>query len=223
VFDSWADFLFIRLDDHLSYCLEINAVSRQECTRIQLAFERLASLCHGVEPVLLHGDPGSHNVFTDGTRIKAVLDWEDCLAGDPVFDLAFWATFHPNARHPAVFDGYRSVQPLPQDFEARFWLYFLRIALSKTVLRHRFGYPDRPGRPPASLRIQNALARVESLIPGFSGVAEPLPNPLEASPAIVAPLTPQPVAAPTRRADVPHQAPQPNVARPRRRTREPSE
>jgi Ser/Thr protein kinase RdoA (MazF antagonist) len=93
-----------------------------------------------------------------------LIDWEDCLAGDPVFDIAFWATFHPERRHDVFLEGYRGVRDLPDDFELRFWLYFLRTALSKTVLRHRFGLQDKPGRPPASLRIHRGLEKVESLL-----------------------------------------------------------
>jgi hypothetical protein len=39
-------------------------------------------------------------------------------------------------------------------------LYFLRVALAKTVVRHNLGLRDRPGRPPASLRIQRGLQGV---------------------------------------------------------------
>jgi len=119
-------------------------------------------------PVLLHGDLGSHNVFTDGRDVTAVIDWEDALSGDPVFDIAFWATFHPDRRHAAFLDGYRAVRALPADFEWRFWLYYLRVALAKTVLRHRLGITDRPGRLPASRRIQKGLERVEALQGGES-------------------------------------------------------
>jgi len=42
----------------------------------------------------------------------------------------------------------------------RFWTYFLRVALAKTVVRHNLGLRDRPGRPPASRRIQLALDRL---------------------------------------------------------------
>src|SRR5262249_51720235 len=140
----------------------IGAISPAERRRIERHFEDADGLLDGVEPVLLHGDLSGRNIFTDGVAITAVIDWEDCLAGDPVFDLAFWATFHQDERHGALLDGYASVRPLPADFDARFWLYYLRVALSKTVQRHRFGYPDRvPGFPPASHRIGKALARLD--------------------------------------------------------------
>ena len=111
---------------------------------------------------VMHGDLGNHNVFVRDGEVSALIDWEDCLVGDPVFEVAFWATFHPERRHDAFLEGYAAEAPLPADFERRFWLYFLRIALSKTVHRHRFGYVDRPGRPPAAARIRRALEALES-------------------------------------------------------------
>jgi Ser/Thr protein kinase RdoA (MazF antagonist) len=163
VFDTWRDYVLVRLEAHLACCVQIEAITRGERARIETAFDQLGSLLEGVRPALLHGDLGSHNIFTSDETVTALIDWEDCLAGDPVFDLAFWATFHPDARHGPLLEGYFSERPPAPDFEARFWLYYLRVALAKTVLRDRFGYKDRPGRPPASLRIQHALNRLESI------------------------------------------------------------
>lgn len=161
LFASWRDFVLTNLDAHLATCTRIGAITPPQRRRIESVFAERDGLLGGVEPSLLHGDLSGRNVFTDGERITAVIDWEDGLAGDPAFDLAFWATFHPEEHHPALLSGYRPVRPLPADFPARFWLYFLRVALSKTVQRHRFGYPDRvPGRPPASRRIALAVERL---------------------------------------------------------------
>jgi aminoglycoside phosphotransferase (APT) family kinase protein len=42
----------------------------------------------GIEPVLLWGDPGPHNVLTDQTgAVTALLDWELTHVGHPMFDL----------------------------------------------------------------------------------------------------------------------------------------
>jgi Ser/Thr protein kinase RdoA (MazF antagonist) len=162
VFDSWPAFVATNLDAHVEGCVRIGVLEAQEGRRIVASFAERAGLFEIPTGALLHGDLSGRNVFTDGAEITAVIDWEDCLAGDPVFDLAFWATFHQESRYPALLDGYASVRPLPADFHDRFWLYYLRVALSKTLLRHRFGYPDRqPGFPPASRRIHIALARLD--------------------------------------------------------------
>ncbi|MBN2446035.1 MAG: phosphotransferase [Phycisphaerae bacterium] len=163
IFSDWADYVLLNLDAHLRTCVAINAVTLDETRRIEALFERHRDLLVGVPAALLHGDLGNHNIFIDGQRISAVLDWEDCLLGDPVFDIAFWATFHPRRRHQVFLDAYQDIRPLPADFEPRFWLYFLRVALSKTVHRWRFGTPDHPDRPPASRRIQLALESLEPM------------------------------------------------------------
>ncbi len=161
---SWSNYILRRLEDHLRTCSAIGAVSPGEAVRIRGLFAVAADWLDDVEPSLLHGDLGGHNVFADGDAITALIDWEDCLSGDPLFDVAFWATFHPERRHAAFLNGYASQRPLPLDFERRFWLYFLRVALSKTVLRHRLGLKDRPGREPASRRIQKGLQHVEAAL-----------------------------------------------------------
>jgi Ser/Thr protein kinase RdoA (MazF antagonist) len=168
---TWRRYLLNHLPDHVTTCVDIGAMTPREARTVARLFESATDLFVGVWPALLHGDLGNHNIFTDGTAITALIDWEDCLAGDPVFDIALWATFHPDRRHAAFLDGYRSVTDLPDDFEARFWLYYLRIALSKTVLRHRLEIKDRPGRPPASQRIQKALQNAEAALDARQGIA----------------------------------------------------
>ena len=168
LFDEWLDYLTLKLDAHVEDCVKLNALAVPTARRILDHFSQLVPQLSGFQPTLLHGDPGNHNVTTDGNDITALLDWEDCLAGDPVYEIAFWATFHPERRHAAFLEGYRSIRALPEDFEVRFWLYFLRISLAKTVHRHRFGYADKPGRPPASQRIQTALDRLEAVLVTYS-------------------------------------------------------
>lgn len=91
---------------------------------------------------LLHGDLSYDNILLDAKTLdlKSVIDWEDAVLGDPIFELAGLATFHPETRHAAFIDAYYVGRAKPDDFEYRFWVYYLRIALAKAVHRHRFGY-----------------------------------------------------------------------------------
>ena len=157
VHERWEDYVRLRLADHVRACRESEAVTSGEATEIETRFDGLSGV---TSPVLLHGDPGSHNFLVDASGLRAVIDWEDALLGDPLFDLASLCTFHPERRHPAIWAGY-GTQPRAGSGEwTRFWVYFLRISLAKTVHRHRFAYIDRPDRPSASRRIQLALARL---------------------------------------------------------------
>jgi fructosamine-3-kinase len=155
--NPWACYLGVNLAEHVASCVDLGAITAAEGDQVLTLFADNAGRLAVPEPRLLHGDLGSHNVLTGGTDVTGLIDWEDCLAGDPAFDVASWATFQPEHRHPAFLEGYRSFAALPDDFEPRFWLYYLRVSLAKTVHRHRFAYADRPGRPPAALRIRRGL------------------------------------------------------------------
>lgn len=157
VHKSWKDYIFCNLDEHVEFCRQIGAISSQESERIIKLFNHLSSFFILKKSFLLHGDLGNHNIIADGKKITALIDWEDCMGGDPIFDLAYWGTFFRDHYRSQVLEGYCQEKLLPKDFEIRYWLYYLRISLSKTVHRHRFGYLDLPGRPPASSRIQRAL------------------------------------------------------------------
>lgn len=157
---AWDEYLRVRLAEHVRACEARGAISADEAGRIARLFEEAGALFREQRPSLLHGDPGSHNFIVREGRIHAVVDWEDALIGDALFDLASLCTFHPERRHAAIRSAYGAAIEPGSDAWRRFWLYFLRIALAKTVHRHRFGYADRPGRAPASQRIQLALARL---------------------------------------------------------------
>jgi aminoglycoside phosphotransferase (APT) family kinase protein len=158
--ESWKRYLSTRLEEHVAICVRINAVTSGEGSEAVRWFESLGPDLARVEPAVLHGDPGSHNVFLTRGAVSALIDWEDALVGDPVYDFAFLATFHPQRRMRVLL---AACEQTPGWRSARlFWLYFLRVALAKTVHRHRFGYADLPGREPGHLRIRFALDRLRN-------------------------------------------------------------
>jgi aminoglycoside phosphotransferase (APT) family kinase protein len=160
--ETWDNYLQTRLTSHVKTCVSIGAITPGEGWGIEALFEAHRGLFTDTRPSLLHGDPGNHNVFGANGRVTGLIDWEDALAGDPIFDVAFWATFHPERRHTAFVQGYSELIELPEDFDQRFWLYYLRISLAKTVVRHRLGIEDIAGRPAPAGRVQHAMRRIES-------------------------------------------------------------
>lgn len=161
---SWTDYLGLNLDAHLKTCADTGALSAHDARLAESAFNQADLDC--VRPSLLHGDLNHRNVYSDGRVITAVIDWEDCLSGDPVFDIASWGTFIGNDERLEQFlEGYRSVRCLPDDFERRYWLYYLRIVLAKTVHRYRFGYYLKD-RIPAAKRLEKPLKMVGRLVGG---------------------------------------------------------
>jgi len=89
------------------------------------------------KPVLVHNDFADWNVLTDGESITGVLDWDECVGGTAVSDIACWSTFFEPERLSNFLDGYWSVADKPADFEATFELLRLRYTLSKMTLRIR--------------------------------------------------------------------------------------
>ena len=161
--DSWVDYVHLNLSRHIQHCVGLGVMNENVARRIAGVFEDGTKHLISTPHALLHGDPGSHNVFVDDGEVTCLIDWEDALVGDPVYEIAFWATFHPERRHAAFLEGYRTVADLPDDFELRFWLYFLRVSLAKTVVRDRLGLKDKPGREPAARRVLKGLERLEAL------------------------------------------------------------
>ncbi|CCW35479.1 putative homoserine kinase type II (protein kinase fold) [Chthonomonas calidirosea] len=161
---SWSEYLLLHLETHIKRCSEAGVLSTEEATLCSRFLQKEAcGVFESAPSHLLHGDLGHHNIMTDGQQITAILDWEDVLCGDPVFDIASWGTFNREEMREPFLRGYASIRPLPQDFEWRYWLYYLRIALAKTVHRLRFHISDPPNRPPAHLRIHRALEHLKRL------------------------------------------------------------
>lgn len=156
---SWDDYLRTRLAFHLQTCRTAAAITAREAAVVERHFEEALPLAPR-DARLLHGDPGGHNVLLRPGGVAALLDWEDALLGDPIFDVASLCCFHPERRHAVVFRAFKLDMTPGGEVWRLFWLYFLRIALARTSHRWRFGYVDTPGRAPASQRIQLALARL---------------------------------------------------------------
>ena len=155
---SWSHHVLNRVAEHVNVCHAAGLVTVGEGAMIRGIFAGSKDWLDASSSQLLHGDCGNHNVFTGDGHGPVLIDWEDALLGDPAYDLAMWATFHPERRWAAFFEAYGADWDHP-----RFWVHFLRIALAKTVHRLRFGYTDAPGRAPASIRIQRALAAMREL------------------------------------------------------------
>lgn len=165
VHDSWPDYIGRRLADHVAICAGAGLIDRKMEGRIRAAFETMSQSLADRPMCLLHGDLGNHNVCIDPEtgEVTGLLDWEDALVGDPLFDIAMWWTFHPARRHQAFLSGYGLASPSTQE-RRLLALYFLRIALSKTVHRLRFAVPDRTDRAPAHLRISQGVEMLEQIL-----------------------------------------------------------
>jgi aminoglycoside phosphotransferase (APT) family kinase protein len=159
--EDWAAFLHVNLDNHIARCASDGAIDGAESGRIRILLDAELGADAAATDRLLHGDPGPENTILDANGgVTGMTDWEDALVGDPLFDVASIAAFQPERRWPAIFRGYFGGD-LPVRHRRSFWLYAMRLALARTVMRARFGVNDLPGRAPAAGRIRRAQAVLE--------------------------------------------------------------
>jgi aminoglycoside phosphotransferase (APT) family kinase protein len=160
---AWADYVFLNLDKHIESCCQFGLIDKKMARKIARLFETMAQAIANRPSCLLHGDPGTHNVCVENNAITRLLDWEDALVGDPLFDVAMVSTFQPPRRVQSFLEGYELANP-SDDEQRLLALYFLRIALSKSVHRARFGIADLPNRTPGHHRIYRGVSDLEKLI-----------------------------------------------------------
>lgn len=162
VFDTWAEYIALHFGAHVDACLAAGLIDGAMASQIRDLHAGMTPHLRGRPMSLLHGDPGPHNICVDPVtgEVVALLDWEDAMAGDPLFDVAMFQTFMPQRRDAAFLEGY-GLGGASRDDLRLIAFYFLRIALSKTVHRIRFDVKDRPGRTPGHHRI---LRGVDDLV-----------------------------------------------------------
>lgn len=85
--------------------------------------------------VLVHNDFADWNLLTDGQSITGVIDWDECVAGHPIQEIACWSTFFDPERVKPFLEGYFSEIPRYDNFEDMFQLMRLRYTISKMALR----------------------------------------------------------------------------------------
>jgi len=159
IHNSWKDFLLLNLKQHIDLCISANGLKPEEAIKINKKFE-YEEYFDIESGSLLHGDLGNHNVFIDNEK-SLLIDWEDCVVGDPVFDISCWGSFYKNDSERALelfLNGYKEKYKLPKDFLIRYWLYYLRIVLAKAVHRHKFKYPSLN-----EYKIKKALEKLNEL------------------------------------------------------------
>lgn len=161
---SWKEYLYTQLDVHIKYCYDKKIIDLNQSDMIGEIFLTHEKVFDIAQPCLLHGDLGNQNIFIQqDTDAVVLIDWGDALSGDPVFDVAMWGSFVGNhEKLNLLLEGYQSVSNLHVDFELRYWLYYLRIMLAKTVHRHRFQY-HKCDKIPALSRILLPIKELSTL------------------------------------------------------------
>lgn len=160
IWDNWQRYMLLNLDRHIEICATAGLIDRTDVSGISGFLNHELGEIPEFAPVLVHGDVANHNAFALNGEITALIDWEDAVSGDPVYDIAYYATgcFGHDDWLVQYTDGYLSSAPMPANFRKCYAAYYLRITLAKSAgrirnapdreitlpdLRHRLGYAIR--------------------------------------------------------------------------------
>lgn len=177
---GYASYFRTRLEAHLAFLMDRKFLLPAPAAEIAREIDLHASLLDLPSGCLVHKDLALWNVLGTERAVTAVIDWDDCVAGDPLDDLSLLGCFHDGAFLRAAFAGYTSVRPLPAEHVRRFWLHLLRNMIFKSVIRVGAGYFDRDsnffliggGGTGGSLREQT-LARLAAALHGLREARDP--------------------------------------------------
>ncbi|PTX91526.1 phosphotransferase [Opitutus sp. ER46] len=176
----YADYFTLHLDRHLMFLVGRDFLSSDEATAIRSEINDRRALLDLPSGCLVHKDLALWNVLGTTTDVVSVIDWDDCIAGDPMDDLSLLGCFHDGPTLSATFAGYASVRPLPSDYCPRFWLHLLRNMVMKAVIRVGAGYFDLgsnfflvgPGGTGGDLK-QFTLSRIRTALAGLRDSRDP--------------------------------------------------
>lgn len=142
---TWQDYLATQLGETLKYLSAVRVLTPPFANEIERALHDHARLTSIQQGSLLHGDFHDANLIIDVNQktIAAAVDLSQAKAGDPLFDIGFYATYHTDKRLPEFLEGYTSIAGNIPDLPQRIAYYDLRINLAKAKLRYRFGLQHR--------------------------------------------------------------------------------
>jgi aminoglycoside phosphotransferase (APT) family kinase protein len=132
---SWEEFFKINLSAHIKKCREIGVFNKKTYFLIEKLFLDNMKYFENSDSRLLHNDPGGRNIFIDGKNIRGIIDWEDAIIGDPLWEIAFIHSFLFGKEHSfkRFCRGYSLNLKILQT--RKYWLYYLRICLIKAISR----------------------------------------------------------------------------------------
>ena len=134
----------VGLDENLSRLVKYNIINDTISRKMHDVFQN-NPLLHADVAVLIHNDFADWNLLTDGQDITGVLDWDECVGGHPIQEIACWSTFFDPGRLTPFLEGYFSESPKVEHFDDLFQLFRLRYTISKMALRiKRYTYEQTP-------------------------------------------------------------------------------
>ncbi len=132
------------LEENLERLVTYNILTKEIAEKMKKLFDN-NELLNSDMSVLIHNDFADWNLLTDGNTITGIIDWDECVAGHPIEEIACWSTFFDPERIKPFLKGYFSETPIYDNFDEMFQLMRLRYTISKMALRvKRYTYEQTP-------------------------------------------------------------------------------
>jgi len=135
--NSYIDYIKAGLEFDLKTLQDYEIINKEQAIKFRNLYTKDNPLLSCKQAVLVHNDFADWNVLTDGKTINGIIDLDECVAGDPICDIACWSTFFEPERMEQFLKGYFSVAKEIKGFEEKFELMRLRYSISKMTLRVR--------------------------------------------------------------------------------------
>lgn len=143
-FNNLNDSINAGLEENLDRLVKYNIITIEVAAKMRSLFLDNPLLNYS-NPVLVHNDFADWNLLTDGNTITGVIDWDECVGGHPIQEIACWSTFFDPERINPFLEGYFSETKKYDNFEEIFELFRLRYTISKMALRiKRYTYEQTP-------------------------------------------------------------------------------
>lgn len=124
------------LEEDLSYLEDSKTITAKQRKTIESMFTKHTELFSITKPVVVHNDIADWNELTDGKSITRIMDWDECVGGDPIMELSAYSLFFGEKRMSWFIRGYEEIKKLG-DWKEKFELFKLRYLVSKLHLRKK--------------------------------------------------------------------------------------
>jgi len=143
LYGRYQDYFLLNWNRHLNFLVDKLFLSKKEKNDLRNIVKNRMQYLQIEQGCLVHKDLALWNILGNKDEIKAFIDWDDSICGDPTDDISLLACFHDWKFIESVLHGYQNFMELPDHFEPRFWLHLLRNMIVKAVIRVGAGYFDR--------------------------------------------------------------------------------
>ncbi len=137
IHSSYYESVIAGLDFDLETLIKNGILTEQKAKKYKELFVKSKNVLQCKQAGLVHNDFADWNLLTDGKTVNGVIDFDECVASDPITDIACWSLFFKPERLKTFLKGYFSIVNQPENFEEKFQLLKLRYSLSKMTLRTR--------------------------------------------------------------------------------------